>query len=218
MTSRIGAVIVAAGRGTRLGGDVPKQLLALGGKSLLRRSVAAFDSHPAIAELAVVLPAELVGRGRELAGPVRRPLTVVAGGARRQDSVRLGVHGLSPEVDLILIHDAARPFVEAALIDRVIAGAAEAGAALPAVPCRDTVKRVDPARAVVTATLPRDEIWLAQTPQGFRRDVWARVLAEGDRIDATDEAMLAERAGDEVRVAGAPPAGHGGGGAHTFVR
>lgn len=200
MTSRIGAVIVAAGRGTRLGGDVPKQLLDLGGQSLLQRSIAAFDTHPAIAEIAVVLPAELVDRGRELAGPVRRPMRVVAGGARRQDSVRLGVEGLSPDVDLILIHDAARPFVGAALIDRVIAGAAEAGAALPALPCRDTVKRVDATRAVVTSTLPREEIWLAQTPQGFRRDVMAQVLAHSDRVDATDEAMLAERAGVEVRV------------------
>ena len=83
-------------------------------------------------------------------------------------------------IDLVLVHDAARPFVDAALIDRVIAAAGESGAAIPALAARDTVKRVDPDRGTVTATLPREEIWLAQTPQGFRRDVLVAAVALGE--------------------------------------
>jgi 2-C-methyl-D-erythritol 4-phosphate cytidylyltransferase/2-C-methyl-D-erythritol 2,4-cyclodiphosphate synthase len=101
--------------------------------------------------------------------------------------------------DLILVHDAARPFAGRELIDRVIAAAAEHGAAVPAVAARDTVKRLDVARRTVRETIPREEIWLAQTPQGFRRDVLAAAVAAGG-ADATDEASLAERAGHPVRV------------------
>src|SRR5262249_2649333 len=133
----VGAVIVAAGRGLRLGATVPKQLLDLGGRTLLQHSVRAFDAHPAVHETAVWLPAELVESGRTLAGDTTRPVRFVAGGDRRQDSVRKGVEALSPGVDLVLVHDAARPFVDAALIDRVVAGTSEAGAALPALASRD---------------------------------------------------------------------------------
>ncbi|HEY7475092.1 MAG TPA: 2-C-methyl-D-erythritol 4-phosphate cytidylyltransferase [Vicinamibacterales bacterium] len=197
----VGVIIVAAGRGTRMGGAVPKQLLDLGGRSILRRSVEAFDRHPTVDALVVVLPAELVADGPALVGRTDRPCRFVAGGARRQDSVREGLQALPPAIDLVLVHDAARPFADAALIDRVIAAADGAGAAIPAVSARDTVKRVDPAQHVVTATLPREEIWLAQTPQGFRRDVLTTAMALGDTgVEGTDEAMLVERTGHAVRV------------------
>lgn len=197
----VGVIIVAAGRGTRLGASVPKQLLDLGGRSVLRRSVDAFDRHPSVAALVVVLPAELVGDGPSVVGQTGRPCQFVAGGARRQDSVREGLRALPPGIDLVLVHDAARPFADAALIDRVIAAAGESGAAIPALAARDTVKRVDPDRHTVTATLPREEIWLAQTPQGFRRDVLTAAVALGaSGVDGTDEAMLAERAGHTVSV------------------
>jgi len=194
-------VIVAAGRGARLGAAVPKQFLDLGGRSVLQHSVATFIAHPDIRETVVVLPAESVAHGPALAGGVAGAVRFVAGGDRRQDSVRLGVAGLSTDVDVILIHDAARPFADAAIIDRVIAGTRESGAAVPAVQARDTIKRVDLTRHVVHETLPRQEIWLAQTPQGFQRSVLDDVLALGTgTLDATDEAMLAERAGHPVRV------------------
>jgi 2-C-methyl-D-erythritol 4-phosphate cytidylyltransferase / 2-C-methyl-D-erythritol 2,4-cyclodiphosphate synthase len=197
----VGVIIVAAGRGTRVGSAVPKQLLDLGGRSILRRSVDAFDRHPTVDQLVVVLPAELVGEAPALVGPTDRPCRFVAGGERRQDSVRLGLQALAEAIDLVLVHDAARPFAGPELIDRVIAAAGAAGAAIPALAARDTVKRVDPERHTITATLPREEIWLAQTPQGFRRDVLAKAVALGETgVEGTDEAMLAERAGHAVTV------------------
>jgi len=197
----VGVIIVAAGRGARLGSAVPKQLLDLGGRTILQRSIDAFADHPRVSELVVVLPAELVAAGPTLVGRTSRACRFVAGGERRQDSVRLGLEALPASIDLILVHDAARPFAAAALIDRVIAATEKSGAAVPAMAARDTVKRVDPGRHVVTSTLPREEIWLAQTPQGFRRSVLAAAVAIGDQgVEGTDEAMLAERAGHGVSV------------------
>jgi 2-C-methyl-D-erythritol 4-phosphate cytidylyltransferase/2-C-methyl-D-erythritol 2,4-cyclodiphosphate synthase len=196
----VGVIIVAAGRGSRLGAEIPKQLLDLGGRSMLQRSVTAFDAHPSVAHLVVVLPEDLAARGREMVQS-SRPCAFVAGGVRRQDSVRLGLAAMPADADVILVHDAARPFVDAALIDRVIDGAALSGAVVPAVQSSDTVKRVNLENLVVTETLPRDEIWLVQTPQGFHRHVLAAAVAlgESDAL-ATDEGVLAERAGHPVTV------------------
>jgi 2-C-methyl-D-erythritol 4-phosphate cytidylyltransferase/2-C-methyl-D-erythritol 2,4-cyclodiphosphate synthase len=197
----VGVVIVAAGRGERFGGDRPKQMLDLGGRPLLQHSVQVFDRHPRVSEVVVVLPADWLGRAAEIVGPSTRPIRAVAGGRRRQDSVRAGVDALSRDVDVVLVHDAARPFVDGELIARVLGGVAEAGAAVPAVPARDTVKRRDGASGHVVSTLSRDEIWLAQTPQGFRREVLAAAFAgqEGG-ADATDDAMLVERTGRPVAI------------------
>lgn len=180
---------------------MPKQLLDLGGTTMVRRSVEAFDTHPRVDRMVVVLPVELVENGSSIVGATTRPCGIAAGGDRRQDSVRLGLAALDPDVDLVLVHDAARPFVSAALIDRVIDRTRDAGAAVPALPARDTVKHVDPDAGIVRATLRRGDIWLAQTPQGFRRAVLAEAVALGaDTTEATDEAMLAERAGHRVAV------------------
>jgi 2-C-methyl-D-erythritol 4-phosphate cytidylyltransferase/2-C-methyl-D-erythritol 2,4-cyclodiphosphate synthase len=182
-----------------MGTPVPKQLLDIGGRSVLQRSVAIFDHHPAVAEMVVVLPEQYVADGASLVGPTARRCTVVAGGDRRQDSVMKGAAALSPEIDVVLVHDAARPFAGAALIDRVLAGVAEAGAAVPAVQARDTVKRADGDSGRIAETIPRQSVWLAQTPQGFRRDVLDAALALGHRgVAATDEATLAEQAGHPV--------------------
>jgi 2-C-methyl-D-erythritol 4-phosphate cytidylyltransferase/2-C-methyl-D-erythritol 2,4-cyclodiphosphate synthase len=197
----VGVIIVAAGRGERLGGHVPKQLLDLGGRTLLQRSVAAFDRHADTRAIVVVLPADLVARGPSLVGTVAHPCRYVAGGVRRQDSVQAGLAAMPADVDIILIHDAARPFVEAAIIDRVIAAVRQTGAALPAVPARDTLKRVPHGGTIVAETIPRDEVWLAQTPQGFTRPIIEAAVARGAAgLEATDEAMLAERAGHPVAV------------------
>jgi 2-C-methyl-D-erythritol 4-phosphate cytidylyltransferase/2-C-methyl-D-erythritol 2,4-cyclodiphosphate synthase len=196
------AVIAAGGRGERLGDSRPKQLLLLGGRAILERSVAAFVAHPAIAEVVVALPADVAADPPSYLRGRSKPVVVVAGGARRQDSVARAFLAADVASDIVVVHDAARPFVSADLITRTIDAAAESGAAMAAVPARDTVKRVDrhALPQVVTHTLPRDEIYLAQTPQAFRRDVLRDALALGQTADASDEAALVERAGHPVRV------------------
>jgi 2-C-methyl-D-erythritol 4-phosphate cytidylyltransferase / 2-C-methyl-D-erythritol 2,4-cyclodiphosphate synthase len=205
------AIIAAGGRGRRLGGAQPKQLLEVGGRAILERSVTAFLSHPDVDAVVVALPADLAAappeylRAASVSAPGQKPLRIVVGGDRRQDSVRNGFRAAAPQTDVIVVHDAARPFASADLIARTIAAAAESGAALAAVQSRDTVKRVGsghgeaaPKRTLVVETLARNTIYLAQTPQAFRRAVLASALAV--TADATDEAALAEQAGHAVRI------------------
>ena len=194
-------IIVAAGRGDRAKTPVPKQFVELGGKTLLKRSIEAFDAHPGIEVLVIVLAPGRKADGPQLVGATARPCIFAEGGERRQDSVANGLAAMPEHVDIVLVHDAARPFVDGSLIDRVLAGMVKASAVVPAVPVSDTVKRMNLERRSVAATLPREEIWLAQTPQGFRRDVLqaAIALGQGGAI-ATDEAMLAESAGHEVSI------------------
>ncbi|MBP1607261.1 MAG: ispDF [Acidobacteria bacterium] len=198
---RVVAIIAAGGRGERLGAGLPKQLLEVGGRTILERSIDAFASCDLVDETIVVLPPSLAAASPPGVDVTRQAVRVVAGGARRQDSVAAGFDAVPPGVDVVLVHDAARPFVSREVIERTIAAAAEHGAAIAAVPSRDTVKQAqfDEGRPVVSATLPREEIYLAQTPQGFRWAVLADAVALGRRgVDATDEAMLAELAGHPV--------------------
>src|SRR4051794_12373512 len=172
------AIIAAGGRGERLGAGQPKQFLSIAGQTILERSIRAFLTHAAVDDLVVALPADLTGTPPAYLTGTAKPLRVVAGGARRQDSVAAAFRAVPARTDVIVVHDAARPFASADLIARTIAAAAESGAALAAVQSRDTVKRVGggPDRAgqdrkLVAETLPRDTIYLAQTPQAFRRNV-----------------------------------------------
>ena len=201
---RVTAIIAAAGAGRRLGSAAPKQLLDLGGCSILARSVAAFDAHPEISDIVVVVPPDLAASGAEShIGATSRPVLVVAGGARRQDSVANAFAVVDPSAEIVLIHDAARPFVSMEVIDRTIEAARAHGAAIAAVEASDTVKRVErhPHGALIVETIPRETIFLAQTPQGFRREVLADAVALGrSGVEATDEASLAERAGHPVHV------------------
>jgi 2-C-methyl-D-erythritol 4-phosphate cytidylyltransferase/2-C-methyl-D-erythritol 2,4-cyclodiphosphate synthase len=193
------AIIAAGGRGLRIGGSRPKQLLAIGGRTLLERSVDAFLSHPAVSEVVVALPPDVAREPPAYLLGAAKPLRVVAGGARRQDSVANAFGAAAADSEVILIHDAARPFVSAGLIGRTIDAAAAHGAAIAAMEVTDTVKRVR--HDVVQETLDRETIFLAQTPQGFRREVLAAAVALGESgVEATDEAALAERAGHAVRV------------------
>ncbi|HZP47215.1 MAG TPA: 2-C-methyl-D-erythritol 4-phosphate cytidylyltransferase [Vicinamibacterales bacterium] len=199
------AIIAAGGRGQRFGSAQPKQLAVIGGEPMLARSVRAFAAHPAVGEVIVALPDDLAA---DPPAYLRAPrVRVVAGGPRRQDSVANAFQAASASSDVIVIHDAARPFASDDLIARTIAAAAESGAAVAAVASRDTVKRAaDPvegadaaeARHYVLETIPRERVFLAQTPQAFRREI----LADALRLtgEATDEAALAERAGHAVRI------------------
>jgi 2-C-methyl-D-erythritol 4-phosphate cytidylyltransferase/2-C-methyl-D-erythritol 2,4-cyclodiphosphate synthase len=173
------------------------------GRPILERSVTAFLEHPSVHEIVVSLPAALVAAPPPYLQLSAKPLQLVAGGPRRQDSVANAFRAASAQTDVVVIHDAVRPLVTADLIARTIAAAAAHGAATAAVPARDTVKRSrgTDGELKVAETLPRDAIFLAQTPQAFRREVLAAALAAaGTSEDATDEAALAERAGQEVRL------------------
>jgi 2-C-methyl-D-erythritol 4-phosphate cytidylyltransferase/2-C-methyl-D-erythritol 2,4-cyclodiphosphate synthase len=201
----VAAIIAAGGRGVRLGADRPKQFLDLGGRSILDLSLSALAASDRIQEIVVALPEEhLSAESKALRSATAKPLTFVAGGERRQDSVANAFAKASRAADLILIHDAARPFVTLDVIARTIDGAAANGAAIAAVAARDTVKETGPANPdgsrLVRGTIARDSVYLAQTPQAFRRDILARALEEGKGVDATDEAMLVERLGVPVHV------------------
>lgn len=188
------ALIVAAGRGSRVGGDVPKQYRPLAGAPVLRRTAAAFARHPALAGTRVVIHPDdaklyfAAVEGLDLLPPVH-------GGQTRQDSVRLGLESLAALTpDRVLIHDAARPFVGAATIAAAAAALDRAPGALVAVPIVDTVKRAD-AAGRVGATVDRAGLWRAQTPQGFR---FAEILAAHRQAagrNLTDDAAVAEAAG-----------------------
>lgn len=194
----VAAIIAAAGRGVRLGAGVRKQFLDLGdGQVMLERSIAAFANTESVKEIVVALPPDVTYDPRASDKPIR----TVAGGTRRQDSVANAFAAVSTIADVIVIHDAARPFVSVELIDRTVRAAYEYGAAIAALPVTDTVKQIaEGSRRVISGTLPRDTIVLAQTPQAFRRDILARAMAVAEGSEATDEATLVERAGFPVHV------------------
>jgi 2-C-methyl-D-erythritol 4-phosphate cytidylyltransferase / 2-C-methyl-D-erythritol 2,4-cyclodiphosphate synthase len=199
----VAAIIVAAGRGERAGAKQPKQFVDLGGgRTMVGMSVAALLAAPRIDHVIVAVPAGFADRMT----PDER-VTVIEGGARRQDSMAAAFAQVPVTSDIVLVHDAARPFVTAELIAATVDAAAQYGAAIAALPVRDTVKRTtregDGRR--ITETIPRDEIFLAQTPQAFRRDVLAEALEAAAGADVTDEAMLVERAGIPVRIVEGDP-------------
>jgi 2-C-methyl-D-erythritol 4-phosphate cytidylyltransferase/2-C-methyl-D-erythritol 2,4-cyclodiphosphate synthase len=199
------AIVAAGGRGLRLGADRPKQFVDIDGRSILDTSVTALAASDRISEIVVALPAEYVDSiGARLRGLSAKPILCVEGGPRRQDSVANAFAKASRKAEIIVIHDAARPFVTADLIARTVDAAHAHGAAIAAIPVRDTVKQAgDPDRdgsRPIRATIPRETVFLAQTPQAFRRDVLARAMLEGQSIEATDEAMLVERLGLPVHV------------------
>ena len=197
-------VLVAAGRGARLGGDTPKQYRRLAGVPVLLHALRPFTAHPDVRQVVVVLPAPDAAEPpdflRELAGPA---LAVVAGGAERAESVAAGLGALAEECRVVLVHDAARPFAERAVIDAVIRHARAGEGAVAAVPVSDTLKEAaeaDPSR--IARTVPRERLWRAQTPQGFPRELLLRAHAArlAQALPATDDAMLVEACGGTVRL------------------
>lgn len=197
MTNSI-ALIVAAGAGTRLGGEVPKQYLPLGGRAVLRHSVETFLRHRAISGVrAVISPEHRALYDNAVAGLSILP--PVAGGASRQDSVRNGLESLAElQPNRVLIHDAARPFLTAEIVDRTLAALDDAPGAVVAVPVTDTLKRGHDDR--VAGTVDRSALWRAQTPQAFR---YADILAahrQAKGAAMTDDAAVAEAAGLPVKL------------------
>lgn len=198
------ALVPAAGRGLRMGGSVPKQFLSLGGEPLVIQSLRALQAAPVVGQIILAVPPadveycehEIVSRQR-----FTKVTKVVAGGAERQDSVRLALAQIPSDTEIVLIHDAVRPFVTLRMIAEVVAAAMKEGAAIIALPMRDTVKQVR-TDGMIERTVDRTPLWLAQTPQAFRRD-WietAHRKAHAEGVRATDDASLVEWLGYSVAV------------------
>jgi 2-C-methyl-D-erythritol 4-phosphate cytidylyltransferase len=200
---RAGAILLCAGRGERLGAGVPKAFVPLAGRPLFAWSLAALQRCTEIAAIVVVGPLPTT---RELlaasGGAFERVTAFVEGGEQRQHSVARGLAALDPACDLVAVHDAARALVTPGVIRRALEGGARHGAALAAVPLSDTLKSVAGGR--VTGTPPRDGLWLAQTPQVFRRD-WLEAAHAAAPGLATDDAALVEALGHPVHVAEGDP-------------
>lgn len=204
MGDRVAAIVPAAGRGVRMGAGVPKQFLQLGGIPLFIHSLHVLQQSSAVEEIILVLPeSDREYCIQEILPSYSLPKLsqVVRGGARRQDSVRNGLRAVSSGIDLILVHDAVRPFLTLSMIDMCIEKTKAHGAAIVAVPMRDTVKKVQD-DGFIESTVDRSVLWLAQTPQVFRVDLLEKAhrLAEEDEIDATDDASLIERLGESVMI------------------
>ncbi|WP_439574898.1 bifunctional 2-C-methyl-D-erythritol 4-phosphate cytidylyltransferase/2-C-methyl-D-erythritol 2,4-cyclodiphosphate synthase [Phreatobacter sp.] len=198
----VAVLVVAAGRGLRAGGEVPKQYRDLAGRPVLAHALATFATHPAVDVIQVVIdPSDRAHYDMAVKG-LEKLAQPVAGGAARQDSVRLGLEQLAAEPpEMVLIHDGARPFVDGALIDRAIAAVTLEGAvaAVPGVPVTDTIKRVDPAGAVCE-TPSRDLLRAVQTPQAFRFDLLLAAHRKQAGAGLTDDAAVMEAAGHAVMV------------------
>src|SRR5215218_3516929 len=202
---QVAAVVVAAGRGERLGAP-EKVLLPLAGRAMLAWSLAALESAETIGPIVVVAGAhtlDAVGRLVRDEG-FAKVKAIVAGGERRQDSVGAGLAALPAGIEVVVIHDGARPLAEPELFDRCAVAAAEMGAAIAATPVADTLKRV--AEGVITGTVDRAGLWAAQTPQAFRLETLRRAMAASSGEIVTDEARLCEVAGLPVSVVPASPA------------
>jgi 2-C-methyl-D-erythritol 4-phosphate cytidylyltransferase len=207
--NRIAAILPAAGLGTRMGAETPKQFLELDGAPIVILSLRRVASCELVTDIIVATRADEVGRLEERIRKekFKQRVRVVRGGDSRQDSVAQALELVSNDTEIVLVHDAVRPFVTCAQIVRVIEEARQCKAAILGIPAMDTVKEVKRASlpedvALITATIPRERIVLAQTPQAFSmkllKEAFARAQADG--VNASDEAGLIERLGHDVHV------------------
>ncbi|MDB5403242.1 MAG: 2-C-methyl-D-erythritol 2,4-cyclodiphosphate synthase, partial [Rhodopila sp.] len=190
---QVAAILVAAGSGIRFGAETPKQFLTIAGKPVIRHAAEALAAH-----VSLLQPVGEATAIEAALHDVPRCLPAIPGGATRQDSVRAGLETLAPyEPDIVLVHDAARPVIPEGTIPALLAALKEAAGAIPAVPVADTLKRV--VRGVITETVPRAELFRAQTPQAFRFPALLAAHRSG-LTGATDDASLLEAAGQTVEV------------------
>lgn len=209
---KVAAIIAAAGLGRRMQQDIPKTYLPLAGKPILIHTLEVFEKVPEVHEVLVVVhPEDLEFCQEEILTPhpLKKVLRLVPGGKERQDSVYNALKILKKEaedLEVILVHDGVRPLVSPALVGQVVAAARRYGAAILAVPCQDTLKRVNSRREVVD-TVDRHELWQVQTPQAFRADILWRAYQEAmsQGFYATDEAALVEALGKPVVVVPSSP-------------
>jgi 2-C-methyl-D-erythritol 4-phosphate cytidylyltransferase len=200
----VNVILVAGGTGRRFGGTEPKQFQPLGGRPMLVVAASRFLGLANLARMIVVVAPEATGRAAAMLEPLGLPLRFAAAGRERQHSVASGIAALDPGCSIVAVHDAARPLVALADVESCIAAARTTGAALLATPVPDTVKRAADGRIV--ATVPRSDLWLAQTPQIFRADILRRAHAAAPAEGAaTDDAALVERLGLPVAIVPGDP-------------
>ncbi len=204
MDELVVAVVPAGGRGVRMGHDVPKQFLPLGGVPLLVHALRVLESSPTIHAIVMVVPEDDMSYCRQELVPrfaLSKVRHVVSGGASRQDSVWNGLQAVDARAGIVVIHDAVRPFVTGTMVRDVVDRARTHGAAVVAVPIRDTVKRVT-RDGMIETTLDRQSLWVAQTPQAFKTGLLqdAHRLSRQRGVAATDDAFLVEQLGCEVSI------------------
>lgn len=200
----VSAVVVAAGKGKRMEREINKQYIALGGRAILAHTLQAFEDHPGIDEVVLV-----VGKGEESlcrqqvieAEGFRKVQKVVTGGTERYHSVYNGIRSLGEDCDVVVVHDGARPFVTDTMINESIAGARAHGCAIVGVPVKDTIKVID-GEGFVKETPKRETLWMVQTPQTFQKSLLLRAHGEREKknLAVTDDAMLLEALGRKVKM------------------
>ncbi len=203
-TSKISAVIPAAGQGLRFGESTPKQFKAIAGSPLLFHTLRPFLALPGIIEIIIAVPKDWITDLKKQINKIdpQGKIGLVIGGKRRQDSVFNAVKATATDTEIIIIHDAGRPFASQQMIIDCLLACENHPGAIVAVPAHDTVKEVSSGQNLITKTIPREIIWLAQTPQAFKKAILLEALqaAERNNISGTDEAALVERLGYRVAV------------------
>jgi len=193
-------IVVAAGKGKRLNAQVPKALVLLKGKPLISYCLNAFENHSGIDSVVVVGSKVFLSVFVRVSRRFKKVRSVVAGGMLRSDSVKCGLKALCPDTRIVLVHDAARPFVDADMIDRLLVSLKKNKAVIVGVPVKFTVKKIDRKTLDIQETPARDLLWEAQTPQGFHKEVLVKAHAKKFKGEATDDAVLVERMGGQVRM------------------
>lgn len=200
--NKVSAIIPAAGFGKRMGGKTSKQYLQIGGRPIIVETLSVFQEAEIIHDIILVAPTAEVTATKEMveAAGITKVVAVTGGGAERQDSIRNGLDLLGDDSEIVIVHDAVRPFITEEMIESSVAAAKEAGAAIVAVPVKDTVKRAE--NLSVIETVPRDELWLAQTPQAFRCNIIKKAYLEAEKNSfiGTDDASLVEAMGKRVKI------------------
>jgi len=196
MNNKCAAVIVAGGSGKRYGSKSPKQFLKLSGVPMFMWSVKAFKKTPGFSQIILVAPKDRLARLQSIGRA--EGFQVVGGGKERSDSVRAGLKALKDDISIVAIHDAARPLIKRETISRAVECAKKYGSAIVSVPARDTVKFAP--KGSILKTIPRDTIWLAQTPQVFKRPLIQKAYSKLKGAKVTDDAQVMERVSRGVRV------------------